>query len=232
MARRWVLYLVLNVLVSAATMLIVLMIWDQSHQPQAVTVPTLDATEAHAASTWAPTEQPSPTPYMYVVRPGDTLSSISQDFGVDMDELAAVNGIIDVDVLDPGMRLVIPPSARVVVAASRYPTVTPQAGEDFPWPVLDEVQGAGDPELEMMFVYNSGPTADLTGWKVRTNGGAEYAFGSIVLVTRGGLWLHTDAGVDSSIDLYWGSSEPLWVSGEEAFLVDAQGNLRSVFLIP
>jgi LysM repeat protein len=231
MARRWVLYLVLNVLISAATMLIVLVLWDQSKQPQAVAVPTLDATAAHAV-TGIPSEQPSPTPYMYTVRPGDTLSSIARDFGVDMDELAAVNGILDVNVLDPGMRLVVPASARLVEAASRFPTITPQADEPFPWPILNEVQNAGMVELEVIWIENLGPTADLTGWKIRNKNGAEYTFGSFTLVTRGGVGVHSGTGVDSSIDLYWGSADPLWASGDEAFLVDSQGNLRSVFLIP
>jgi LysM repeat protein len=231
MTRRWIFYLVINVLVSAATMLIVLAIWDRSRQPQPVAVPTLGATP-HPAGTWVPSQQPSPTPYIYTIRPGDTLSSIADKFGVDMDELAAVNGIADVNVLDPGTKLVIPPSARVVSAAAMYPTVTPQANEAFPWPVLDDLQNAGVVERETIRIRNPGPTTDLTGWKIRTKAGAEFAFREIALVTQGALLVHSGTGLDTSIDLYWGSTDPLWVSGDEVFLLDSQGNLRSVFLIP
>jgi LysM repeat protein len=231
MARRWIFYLVINVLVSAATILVVLYLWDRSKQPAPVSVATL-ATPLEDPGTRTPSPQPTVTPYMYLVKPGDTLGSIAQDFGVDLDELAAYNNIVDVDVLDPGMRLIIPPGSRVVSAASRFPTVTPQQKEAFPWPVIEAVLSPGDLEHEEAHIKNSGPPAILTGWKIRTAKGVEYNFKDFSLVTQGAVFVHTGEGVDTSIDLYWGSTEPVWNSGDEAFLLDSQGNLRSVFLIP
>lgn len=231
MARRWIFYLVINILVSAATMLGVLVLWDRAKQPEPVAVATLASTAEHSG-TWAPSPQPTATPFIYVVVRGDTLGSIALDFGVDLDELAAYNGILDVNVLDPSMRLVIPPTARVVSAASRFPTVTPQANESFPWPVIESIENVGDVEREVVQIGNPGSAADLTGWKIRTQAGVEYTFRDFALTTRGGVRVYSGSGVDTSIDLYWGSADSVWVSGEEAFLVDSQGNLRSVFLIP
>jgi LysM repeat protein len=231
MARRWIIYLVVNVLVSAATMLIVLSLWDRSRQPAPVSVPTL-AASTEISGTKTPSPQPTVTPYVYLVVPGDTLGSIAQDFGVDLDELAAYNDIVDVDVLDPGMRLIIPPSSRVVSAASRFPTVTPQQKESFPWPVVEAVLSPGDLGQEEVHIKNSGPPAILSGWKIRTPKGVEYTFPDFSLVTQGAVFVHTGEGVDTSIDLYWESTESVWNSGDEALLLDAQGNLRSVFLIP
>jgi hypothetical protein len=231
MARRWVFYLVINVLVSAATMLIVLSLWDRSRQPAPVSVPTL-ATQPAEPGTKTPSPQATVTPYIYVVKPGDTLGSIAQDFGVDLEDLAAYNSIVDIDVLDPDMRLIIPPGSRVVSAASRFPTVTPQPKEAFPWPVIEAVLSPGDPKREEVDIMNYGPLAILTGWKIRTAQGAEYIIKDFSLVTRGKVIVHTGEGVDTSIDLYWGSTEAVWNSGDEALLLDSQGNLRSVFLIP
>lgn len=44
----------------------------------------------------------------YTVRPGDTLWSISRRFGIDLNSLAAANGIGDAGVLQPGQVLVLP----------------------------------------------------------------------------------------------------------------------------
>lgn len=48
----------------------------------------------------------------YVVQPGDTLFSIAQRFGVDMDELARLNDIEDPGTIFVGQRLRIPAGAK------------------------------------------------------------------------------------------------------------------------
>jgi murein DD-endopeptidase MepM/ murein hydrolase activator NlpD len=45
---------------------------------------------------------------IYVVQPGDSLSSIASRFSVDINELMAANGITDANQLDAGQQLVIP----------------------------------------------------------------------------------------------------------------------------
>jgi len=55
-----------------------------------------------------PTPTPTPTPVVYIVQSGDTLLGIALEYGVDVDALAARNGIEDPRNLRTGQRLIIP----------------------------------------------------------------------------------------------------------------------------
>jgi LysM repeat protein len=54
----------------------------------------------------------------YVVQSGDSVSSIAASFGVSQTELVALNGIVDVDKIQAGQKLQLPPSTVVVTAPS------------------------------------------------------------------------------------------------------------------
>jgi murein DD-endopeptidase MepM/ murein hydrolase activator NlpD len=231
MARRWLFYLALNVLVSAVTMLAVLYLWDRSRQPAAITVPKVTALPA-GMTTKPGSELPSPTPRTYIVQKDDTLTSIAEKFGVDIDEIIAINNIEDPDSLTPGQTLIIPPGAPSSLADSRHPTVTPQEGESFPWPVIKDVISPGDLKQERVEIFNPGPKADLTGWQVCAPSGARYVFAEFSIYPNGGVFVYTTNGVDTSIDVYWGLSAAVWKTGDEVRLLDSLGNLRSVFVIP
>lgn len=92
---------------------------EPTDEPTEVVVPTAEAAEPTEAApqpepTAAPTEEPTPAEteppaeQTYVVMPGDTLFSIAQYYGVSVEDLAARNGIVNVNVLDVGQQLVIP----------------------------------------------------------------------------------------------------------------------------
>jgi len=52
---------------------------------------------------------PSPTPAgIYVVQPGDTLSSLAEDFGTTVEEIMAANGLTDPNAIQAGQTLIIP----------------------------------------------------------------------------------------------------------------------------
>ncbi|MGD8462480.1 MAG: LysM peptidoglycan-binding domain-containing protein [Anaerolineae bacterium] len=53
---------------------------------------------------------PTPPPQVYTVQAGDTLSSISRKFGIDLDELIAINGITNPNLLQVGQQLQVPAS--------------------------------------------------------------------------------------------------------------------------
>jgi hypothetical protein len=231
MARRWLFYLALNVLVSAATMLGVLYWWESSHRSTEIAVASPTALPA-GFTTPLPTARPSPTSRIYIVQSGDTLGAIAEKFGVDVDELIALNNIQDPNTLEPGTPLILPARVQTEQPASRYPTVTPQEGEAVPWPIIDSVLSPGVMGNEAVKIVNPGPNATLTGWRLRTPGGAEYVFKEFSLVAQGAVLIHTAAGIDTSIDLYWDLNEPAWHSGDEVQLLDSLGNLRSVFFIP
>jgi hypothetical protein len=234
MARRWIFYLALNVLVSAATMLGVLYLWDRSHRAAPIAVASPTGQQPHGElpllASLSPAF-PTATPMMYTVRPGDTLGLIAEKFGVSIDEIIAVNNLADPDWLEPGMRLVIPLKAGPVQPVSDNPTVTPQAGEES-WPEIDSVVSPGNLFLEAVRIVNPGPTAVLTGWRLRGPSGAEYVFDEFSLVAQGAVLIHTAEGIDTSIDRYWNLKEILWHSGDEVLLLDALGNLRSTYMVP
>ena len=88
--------------------------------PDAVVTP---APGEPAESTTTSTGSTLPQQILYTVEPRDTLSVIASEFGVPTDELAAFNGITDVNAIKPGDQLAIPP----VVAA---PEAAPDAATD------------------------------------------------------------------------------------------------------
>lgn len=57
----------------------------------------------------------------YVIQPGDTLSKIAESFGVDINDLMALNGITDPDHIEAGQEIEIPPPK---VVHDSLPTTT------------------------------------------------------------------------------------------------------------
>jgi len=57
-------------------------------------------------------------------------------------------------------------------------------------------------------------------------------FPSIPLVKEGAVQIHTAAGTNTVVDLYWGMTAPVWKSGETASLYDANGNLIVTYKVP
>ncbi|MBN2085416.1 MAG: LysM peptidoglycan-binding domain-containing protein [Anaerolineales bacterium] len=232
MAKRWIFYLALNVLVSAAAMLAVLYFWNRSQQAATVAAATPTLQLPHGNVTALPIVETTATPFLYTVKPGDTLGKIAEQFGVSIDELVVLNNIEDPDWLEPGIQLIIPARAAVGAPVSGRATVTPQDGESAPWPYIEAVVSPGNMFLEAVRITNPGANADLTGWRLRAPSGAEYVFGEFSLVAQGAVLVHTAEGIDTSIDLYWNLKETLWHSGDEILLLDALGNLRSAYVMP
>lgn len=83
------------------------------------------------AVTAGPAIAQAPTPFIYVVEPGDTLFSIAQLFGVTVDELAAANGIENQALISVGQRLIIPslaPEPPATATRPLAPTAPPPSG--------------------------------------------------------------------------------------------------------
>jgi LysM repeat protein len=70
----------------------------------------------------AETPLPTPTPFAYTIRQGDTISSIALRFGVSMDELIAANPEISPNAMSVGQMINIPGSP---LNSSGEPTPTP-----------------------------------------------------------------------------------------------------------
>jgi LysM repeat protein len=229
MSRRWLFYLALNVVVSAATVLLVLYLVGRG-QPAALIRPTLTPLPA----TLTPTLFVAPTPTLqsYQIRSGDTLGGVAAMFGVSADDLAQFNRLADPDSLDVGQVLLIPALPPGSLPTPHTPTVTPAAGESFPWPRIEMIYNLGDAEKETLKVVNPGPTVQLGGWILRGTSGREFAFPAVELIAGGAILVHSAPGVNTPVDLYWGLSAPAWQHGEEVQLLDTLGSVRSAVVLP
>ncbi|MCA9922678.1 MAG: LysM peptidoglycan-binding domain-containing protein, partial [Anaerolineales bacterium] len=204
--------------------------------------PVAENVQIEAAATEGP--EPTEAPPLHVVQAGDTLGSISQFYGVSMDDIMAANGLANPNVISVGQQLVIPinglatpePEATETAVPNQLPSPIPTE----PLPTGDvvieisQVIGVGQLAEEAVQIRNIGanPTA-LLDWKVVDQDGNFYTFGQITLFGDGaGILLHTESGQNGSTELYWGLSDPVWESGELVTLLNAQDNIVATFTIP
>ena len=98
---------------------------------------------------------------------------------------------------------------------------------------ISSVVGSGVLAAEVVVIKFEGEgQLDLTSWQLKDDNGNTYTFQKVTLYPSGAVQVHTVAGTDTVIDLYWGIGEAVWSSGEEARLFDSQGNLRAVYRVP
>jgi LysM repeat protein len=260
-ARRLIAYLLLNALVSAGATLAVLTVWDRTRQPAppaAASAPAATAT-LPAAATPAPAGDdptaeaaPEATQTVHVVKAGDTLGSIAQQFDVPVADIMAANGLTDPNVLQVGQSLIIPvagsPAAATeapvtagpatpallptTVVQPPRPTATRDTSVPAPQLTIREVRSAGVLEEEVLVLVNEGGPVDLLGWSLRDETGHFYTFPSLMLFQDGAINIHTAAGSDSVTDLFWGQGQPVWGPGKTVMLSDAGGNLHTRYTVP
>jgi LysM repeat protein len=112
--KRLFFYLLLNVIVSATTILIVLNIWDRTNRAETTTPEQVSLLPTVIASAIPPTNTPIPEPTMalrpYQVEEGETLGEIALQFGTSVDQLLEINSLSDPDALVVGMVLLVPAS--------------------------------------------------------------------------------------------------------------------------
>jgi LysM repeat protein len=237
--RGFFLYLGLNILVSAVTVLGVLALWDRRHTPEPTPFPTatVDAAAVLASAVPTATETlvPTATPYVYRVKPNDSLFAISLQLGVSLTDLMELNGLTDTSVLEVGQELLVP-TPGTPVAATQTPTAgaastdTPAVAEA-PSVAIVGVSGVGTLAEEAVQLINSGGVAAMAGWTIDDGHGTIYLFPEFIL-HRGAVSVNTRAGVDTVIDLFWGLDHPLWSPGTTITLRDAAGAVQSTFTIP
>jgi len=109
-------------------------------------------------------------------------------------------------------------------------TFNPQV--DIPVEIVSIV-GAGTVNAEWVVVRNAGAEPlNLANWELKDSNRNVFTFPNLTLNNGGAVQIHTIAGTNTVIDLYWGLSDPVWQSGEEAQLVDPGGNVRAVYKVP
>jgi hypothetical protein len=121
------------------------------------------------------------------------------------------------------------PSATV----SQVPAATQSATEGAKQIVIDNVFGVGNLKDEYVLLKRSGDgELVLTGWRLDDGNGNTYTFPAITLYKNGAVQVHTTAGVDSVVDLYWGRNQSVWQVGKIVTLYDDKGQVRASYRIP
>jgi LysM repeat protein len=246
--KRLFYYLLLNIIVSASTTLVVLNIWDRTHQAETAAEP-VSLLPTLIASAIPPTQTPIPQPTLalrpYQVGPGETLSEIALLFDTSVEQLLEINDLDNPDQLSTGMVLHIPLSG---VEGGESPVETQTGsqldGEPLPTsthplaPESGEVKivtivGVDDLATEHLQIQSVSPEPlSLEGWRLETNHGLVYIFPKITLFEYGAVDLYSRAGINSVVALYWGRSTPVFQSGDRAAIYDADGDLQAVYSIP
>jgi hypothetical protein len=95
------------------------------------------------------------------------------------------------------------------------------------------VVGADNLGAEVIILrYLGEGQVNLGGWSLKDEDGNICLFPSITLVKEGAVQVHTSAGTNTVIDLYWNMTEPVWKSGETASLYDSSGKLLVTYKVP
>ena len=248
-AQRLIAYLLLNALVSATMTVGVMWMWDKANAITPAPCPeTAPAAAADLPATSLPLPPaPSPvaaTPVVHVVQSGETLGGIASQYNVTVEALMTANGLSNPNVLNVGQALTIPagesqpaggdaPAALPTNAAEPpRPTATRDPNAPLSQLSIREVKSPGNLAEEALVIANQGGPVDLAGWTLRDDAGHTYTFPALTLFQEGAVTLHTGSGVDTVTDLYWRLGEPLWASGRQILLSEANGNLHTRFTVP
>ena len=253
--RTGVIFITVNVVVSLAVILIVLLFWDctpSSPTPTATAVPPARTLSVTEEMTDVPTalpvaSPPSAEPLLHIVREGDTLGGIAQAYDVSVEALIAVNNLVNPDVLAVGQTLVIPvdgvhtptpispaeaptePAPTPTPLSTVLPTLTPSGP---PLVEIAQVLGSGDLATEVVIVRNRGGVANLEEWTLADAEGNTFTFPALILFTDVEVRLHSAAGSSTPRDLYWGRANPAWGGGELITLRDAAGDVVDTYIVP
>lgn len=98
---------------------------------------------------------------------------------------------------------------------------------------IESILGSGELETERVLINHIGEIeVSLVGWQLQDEDGHVYSFPALTMFQGGAVTLFTRRGTSTVVDLYWGQDEPVWQSGERAFLLDPDGEIQAVFTVP
>ena len=112
------------------------------------------------------------------------------------------------------------------------PPATLNPNVDIPVEIVSII-GAGTLNAEWVVVRNAGAESlNLSGWQLKDANRHVFTFPNLTLNGGGAVQIHSTAGTNTVIDLYWSESNPVWQSGEEAQLLDPSGHVRATYKVP
>ncbi|MGQ9554952.1 MAG: LysM peptidoglycan-binding domain-containing protein [Anaerolineae bacterium] len=236
--------LVINALISLIISLTVVLVFERYRTPPTTLAVAAAGATAQAEEMPAPT--PSPTPTLpapepvatYIVKSGDSLSSIAYQHDVSLEALMKANNIENADYIAIGQTLIIPAGGSVPTATPtprELPTLAPllTPGAEGAPVVIESITMASNPDAEYLTIVNKGAQGvALAGWILEDEDGHSYVFPNLFLWRNGTVLLHTGLGSDSATDLYWGLTERVWDRiGEKARLRDTTGEVVSELVL-
>ena len=99
--------------------------------------------------------------------------------------------------------------------------------------VIDNIFGSGNLPDEAVLIKNkSDGSLGLTDWKLDDGQGHTFTFPILTLNKGGAVQVHTAAGANTVIDLFWGRDAAVWKSGVQITLLDDQGAVRATYRVP
>ena len=126
----------------------------------------------------------------------------------------------------------VQPAVPLVGQNSSSPQTILDPAADIPVEIVSVI-GAGTLSAEWVVVsYTGEDQINLANWELRDEDKNVFIFPQLVLHPSGAVQIHTVSGTNTVIDLYWGKSDPVWQSGEEAQLFDPSGTQRAVYKVP
>ena len=126
----------------------------------------------------------------------------------------------------------VQPAAPLVNQNISAPQATLDPHADIPVDIVSVI-GAGTLNAEWVVVsYTGDDQINLANWELRDEDKNVFVFPQLILHPNGAVQVHTASGTNTVIDLYWGESDPVWDSGEEAQLFDSNGNMRAQYKVP
>ena len=116
-------------------------------------------------------------------------------------------------------------------AQASLPPVTPMFyGGQFE---IVAVVGPGVLETEYVLIHYTGnEPIQMQDWALTDGKRQTYRFPALQLYPDGAVEIHSAAGEDTPVALYWGLEEPVWAPGKEVFLFNPQGVLYAAYRIP
>jgi hypothetical protein len=125
-----------------------------------------------------------------------------------------------------------PEAGAPVSESSPAPSDSAGPQSDIPIEIVSVV-GSGDLAVEVVILRYLGDTdLDLTNWQLKDENSNIFLFPTLILAPNGAVQIHTNAGANTVVDLYWGLPIPVWTSGETASLFDANGTLIVTYRVP
>ncbi|GIV85813.1 MAG: hypothetical protein KatS3mg052_2820 [Candidatus Roseilinea sp.] len=188
-ARNWIIFLLINVLVSALTAFLVVQAFTQAASRPATTRIIAVATQPIATADAAP-----PVAEGTNIPPAGDLLAAHQAGGAAEAATLLPQPTATAQTVAQATRGAIP---NVRISAVIYP---------------------GQRTREAVVIVNEGDAVDLTGWTLANPRGKAYTFGNVVLLKESFINLHTTSGVDVPTDLFWNQSEAVWRVGDEVVL--------------